>query len=131
MKRPDAPPLMVVVDDGAHVDAHMAQSVFFWFPRLEPGGLLVVEDIQPIGEANKFRTQFLPQILSDLHYCGDPKLPDEPCFPTIQPLLASVHCEMHICVFGRNDMPAQPELSLDLSTMPNGALDLKTCKSFQ
>lgn len=35
MNRTSAPPLKVVVDDGAHVAEHMAQSVFFWLPRLE------------------------------------------------------------------------------------------------
>lgn len=130
MKRPGAPPLKVVVDDGAHIDEHMAQSVLFWFPRIEPGGVLVMEDIQPIPEANRFRTQFLPQLMADIHFCGDPKLPDAPCFPTIQPLLASIHCELHICVLTRNNEPAQ-ELSLEQSKLPPGALDLKTCKSFQ
>lgn len=63
MKRPDAPPLKIVVDDGAHLSAHMAQTVFFWFPKIEPRGMLIVEDIQPILDANAFRTQFLPQIM--------------------------------------------------------------------
>ena len=73
MERPGAPPLKIVVDDGAHLAEHMAQTVFFWFPKIEPRGLLIVEDIQPISEANAFRTQFLPQIMKDLHFCGDPK----------------------------------------------------------
>ncbi|KAL3757049.1 hypothetical protein ACHAWU_002888 [Discostella pseudostelligera] len=129
MKRPDAPPLKIVVDDGAHLSEHMAQSVFYWFPRIEPRGLLVVEDIQPIQEANAFRTQFLPQIMKDLHFCGDPaQQPDELCFPTLFPLLASIHCEMHICIFERNDHPAK-ELSLEESTLPKNALDLSQCKS--
>ncbi|KAL7505654.1 hypothetical protein ACHAXN_003099 [Cyclotella atomus] len=129
MKRPDAPPLKIVVDDGAHLSEHMAQSVFFWFPRIEPRGILIVEDIQPIKEANAFRTQFLPQLMKDLHYCGDPKeLPDELCFPTLFPLLASIHCEMHICIFERNDEPSK-ELSLAESTMPPNALDMSKCKS--
>ena len=63
MKRPDAPPLKIVVDDGSHLSNHMAQSVFFWFPKIEPRGMLIVEDIQPISDANAFRTQFLPQIM--------------------------------------------------------------------
>jgi hypothetical protein len=118
MKRPDAPPLTIVVDDGSHLAAHMAQSVFYWFPKIQPGGLMVVEDVQPIMEANWFRTRFLPKMMSDLHFCGDPKQPNDTIhFPTIQPLLASIHCEMHICVFGRNDEPAV-ELSLELSTTP-------------
>jgi hypothetical protein len=29
-----------------------------------------VEDVQPIAEANAFRTQFLPQIMKDLHWCN-------------------------------------------------------------
>jgi hypothetical protein len=128
MKRDDAPPLKVVVDDGAHLASHMAQSVFFWFPRIEPGGLMIVEDIQPIQEANQFKSQFLPQIMNDLHFCGDPKFPEQPCFPTLQPLLASIHCEMHICIFERNEEPAM-ELNITDSTMPKGALDLMSCKA--
>jgi hypothetical protein len=119
MKRPDAPPLTIVVDDGAHLASHMAQSVFYWFPKIQPGGLMVVEDVQPIMEANWFRTRFLPKMMSDLHFCGDPKQPNDTIyFPTIQPRLASIHCEMHICVFERNDEPAA-ELSLELSTIPH------------
>jgi len=129
MNRPDAPPLKIVVDDGAHLAKHMAQTVFFWFPRIQPRGVLIVEDIQPIREANKFRTQFLPQIMSDLHYCGDPKFVDDgPCYPTLMPLLASITCEMHICLFERNDEPAI-ELDLVNSTMPASALDSSLCPS--
>jgi len=106
MKRDDAPPLKVVIDDGAHLAEHMATSLFFWIPRIEPGGMLVVEDIQPISEANKFRTHILPQVIKDLHWCGDPAMKDTRCFPNIQPFIAGVHCEMHICVFLRNDAPS-------------------------
>jgi hypothetical protein len=49
MKRPHAPPLKVVMDDGAHLAKHMATTLVFWFPRLEPGGLLIMEDVQPIS----------------------------------------------------------------------------------
>lgn len=129
MKRPDAPPLKIVVDDGAHVAEQMVTSVFFWLPRIQPRGLLIVEDIQPISEANAFTTQFLPQIMKDLHFCGDPKqAKDELCFPTLFPLLASIHCEMHICIFERNDHPAR-EPSLEESKAPKNALDLRQCKS--
>jgi hypothetical protein len=84
MKCPDAPPLKIVVDDGAHIAEHMAQTVFFLFPRIEPRGLLIVEDIQPIAKANAFRMQFLLQIMKDLHFCGDPAQdPDSLCFPTL------------------------------------------------
>eukprot|EP00536_Pseudo-nitzschia_multiseries_P010592 jgi/Psemu1/243051/estExt_Genewise1.C_3280020 len=114
MHRPGAPPLMAVIDDGAHLHDQMAESLFFWFPRIQPGGILVVEDIQPIQEANKFRTHIVPQVMKDLHWCGgEGKVSvkdDERCFPTIQPLLAGVHCEMHICVFVRNDkVVAEPD----------------------
>jgi hypothetical protein len=130
MHRPDAPPLKIVVDDGSHLAWHMAQSVFFWFPRIEPGGLMVVEDIQPIDEANLFRTQFLPQIMSDLHFCGDPaEQPDSPCFPTLQPLLQSIHCEMHICIFERNQKPAIPDLPLEDSIMPDHTFNASGCPS--
>lgn len=106
--RPDAPPLKVVVDDASHMAQHMAASLFFWIPRLAPGGVFIVEDIQPLdhAHANKFRTAILPQVLKDLHWCGDPALPDARCFPALQPYLAGVHCEMHICAFLRNDVAA-------------------------
>ena len=38
MKVPGAPPLKIVVDDASHEAAHMAQTVLFWLPRIEPGG---------------------------------------------------------------------------------------------
>lgn len=120
MKRPNAPPLTVVVDDGSHRSHHMSTSLFFWFPRIEPGGILVVEDMQPISTANKFRTHILPQVMKDLHWCGNPNFKDTRCFPTIQPLLAGVHCEMHICVFVRND-EASIEFDKEASMTPKDA----------
>ncbi|KAG7343357.1 hypothetical protein IV203_021302 [Nitzschia inconspicua] len=131
MHRPDAPPLKIVVEDGSHLSQHMMQSMFFWFPRIEPGGMLILEDIQPIHEANLVRTQFLPQIMSDLHFCGDPNQPhDEACFPQLYPYLQSIHCEMHICIFERNQKPSVPNLSIEKSMVPPNALDFKQCYSF-
>jgi len=127
-------PLKVVVDDGSHQYSDMAQSFFFWFPRLEPGGLFIVEDIQPIDIANKFRTQFLPQIMADIHFCGggpSRSMVDsnnDACFPQLQKFLGAVHCEMHICVFVRNNKPAAEPSEKD-ELVPNGAFDLTTCKS--
>jgi hypothetical protein len=126
MKRPGAPPLKVVVDDASHLAEHMAISLFFWFPKIEPGGLMIIEDIQPIQEADLFRTNVLPQVLKDLHYCGDPNWKDKACFPTIWPLLQSVHCEMHICVFERNDQPAV-EYGREESMPPPHALKAEEC----
>jgi hypothetical protein len=109
----------------------MVTSFFYWFPRIEPGGFLVIEDIQPINDANRFRTDFMPQIMADLHFCGDPKQPrDEACFPQLYQLLQSIHCEMHICIFERNQQPAIPDLSLELSSPPPNALDMTQCYSF-
>jgi len=123
MKRSDAPPLKVVVDDGSHYAEHMTTSLFFWIPRIEPGGILIIEDMLPTAaawESNKFRTHILPQVIKDLHWCGDPNLKDTRCFPTIQPLLSGVHCEMHICVFLRNDEPSfEPDEAA--SMMPSNA----------
>jgi hypothetical protein len=131
MNRKNAPPLNVVVDDGSHLDYNMAQSVFFWFPRIASGGMLVIENVQPIRESNRFRTQILPQLMADLHFCGDSKISDDgPCFPTIQPLLASVHCELHICILERNDEPAV-ELSLEHSKLPSSAMDASNCPSLR
>lgn len=131
MHREDAPPLKVVIDDASHIAQHMATSVFFWLPRIEPGGFMIVEDIQPINDANRFRTDFMPQLMSDLHFCGDPKhSKDEACFPQLYPYIQSIHCEMHICVIERNDKPAQPKLSVEESKLPPNALDLNQCYSF-
>ena len=57
-----------------------------------------MEDVQPTGVANPWATQFLPQIMKDLHYCGDKDKPteDEACFPTLVGMIQSIHCEMHI-----------------------------------
>lgn len=131
MNRPDAPPLKVVLDDASHYSSHMVTSIFFWFPRIEPGGMMIVEDIQPIQLANLFRTQFLPQLMADLHFCGDPNEGrDEACFPQLYPLLHSIHCEMHICILERNQAPAIPDLSLELSAAPSNALNLSQCYTF-
>jgi len=127
----ESPPLKIVVDDGSHLSKHMVHSVFFWFPRIEPGGILIIEDVQPIKEANLFRTQFLPQLMADLHFCGDPnENKDEACFPQLYPFLQSIHCEMHICVLQRNDKPAVPDLSIEDSKPPPNALDMSQCYTF-
>ena len=69
------------------------------------------------------------QVMKDLHWCGiDPEykenhgdgVEDTRCFPTIQPLLAGVHCEMHICVFFRNDQPSR-EATKEESLTPETA----------
>jgi hypothetical protein len=119
LKRPDAPPLKVVVEDASHKYKDMAMTLFFWFPRIAPGGILVVEDIEPFPVTDKFRTGVLPQVMYDMHYCGDPETEGRPCFPTIQPLLQSVHCEMHICVFERNNEPAWEPNESDSSPPPH------------
>lgn len=126
-------PLKVVVDDASHRSHHQAASVFFWFPRLAPGGLMIIEDVQPNGLSNDFRNEFLPQVMVDLHYCGDPNPalpPDVLCFPTLQPLLKSIHCEMHICVLERNEMPAV-EYSKKDSTSPPNALRYDMCRDWK
>mmetsp|Transcript_25077 Transcript_25077/g.54681 ORF Transcript_25077/g.54681 Transcript_25077/m.54681 type:complete len:369 (-) Transcript_25077:89-1195(-) len=120
-------PLRVVVDDAAHLAHHMATSLFFWFPRIAPGGILVVEDIEPLSAANDFLLYVLPKVLKDLHYCGrDSNLKEKICFPTIQPLLKSVHCEMHICVFERNSEPSW-EPSREESLPPKDVLKASEC----
>jgi hypothetical protein len=129
MKRPDAPPLKVVVEDASHLSEHMVTSVFFWFPRLEPGGLLFVEDIESQTPANAFRTNFLPQLFMDLNYCGvsDDPIKNKLCFPTLQPFLKGIHCELHMCVLERNDRPAV-EYDKSQSMPPANALDLMKCR---
>ena len=82
MNRIDAPPLKVVIDDASHQSQHMVASVFFWFPRIAPRGVMIVEDIQP-SIADRFRTQFLPQMMKDMHFCGNNNFPDEQCFSTL------------------------------------------------
>jgi len=130
MRRPNSPPLKVVVDDGSHDPTHMVTSMLFWFPRIEPGGLLIMEDIVPARATNLFRTQFLPQIMSDVHFCGAPGEVDHatgPCFPTLQKFLKRIDCEMHICVFERNGTPAEPDFPLEKSVLPDNALDAMKC----
>jgi hypothetical protein len=131
LRRPGAPPLRVVVEDASHIEGHMSAALFFWFPRLEPGGLLIMEDIEPNSSkkhgGHRIQTDLLPQIINDVHYCGDAVKTENPaCFPTIQPLLKSVHCDLHICVFERNEMPAS-DPSKEMSTPPSNALDGKQC----
>jgi len=124
MHVPDKPPLMVVVDDASHVAPQMTISLFFWLPRLEPGGIFIMEDIQPISEANQFRTHVLPQVVKDLHWCGgkgDNAAADTQCYPQLANLLQGVHCEMHICVFIRNDTPSY-EPNEEESMMPIDAI---------
>jgi len=123
INRPGSPPLKVVVDDASHLAQHMIQSVFFWFPKIEPGGFMIVEDIQPIPSAGAFRTDFLPQVMSDLHYCGFPSDPQKAFFLTLYPLMHSISCEMHICIFERNQEPATIDLPVDKLTPPSYALD--------
>ena len=41
------------------------------FPKLEPNGLLVVEDIQPLQDIHReFVRGFLRKLMMDVHYCG-------------------------------------------------------------
>ena len=127
MKREDAPPLKVVVDDGAHLAEQMAMSLFFWIPRIEPGGILVMEDIQPTGVANPFRTHILPQVVKDLHWCGSEEVQDSLCFPSIQPFIHAVHCEMHICVFVRNSKPSTEPSKENSITPANAFTNAQTC----
>lgn len=124
MSRRDAPPLMVVVDDASHIASHMVQTVFFWLPRIEPGGVLIVEDIEPSHDSNGFRSAFMSQIIQDVHACGrlDENVGREPIFPALRPFLHSVHCEMHICVFERSAEPSQPNFPKELGTPPAHAL---------
>ena len=108
---PPPPPLQVVVEDASHLSMHMAISVLYWFPRLAPGGLLFVEDLESMESAHDFRHLFLPQLVSDLHYCGLPaptveKHQVDYCFPTLTPLIKSISCQLHICVLERNDQPS-------------------------
>ena len=131
MRRPDAPPLKVVVEDASHLSQHMAISVFFWLPRIEPGGILVVEDIESYTPANKFRTDLLPQLMMDLHYCGLPEETDNTmCFPTLAPLIKGISCELNICVIERNNHPAI-EYNETQSMPPPNALDLMQCRRNQ
>ncbi|GKZ00334.1 hypothetical protein MPSEU_000986300 [Mayamaea pseudoterrestris] len=125
---PNAPPLKLVVDDGAHISDHMVKAVFFWFPRMAPGGLLVMEDIEPRPQADtaEFRLHFMPQVFKDIHYCGNPNVYEQLCFPTLHKYLQSVHCEMHICIFERNDVPAE-ELSKEDSLPPPHVFNAKKC----
>lgn len=109
MKVPGAPPLKFVVDDGSHEAAHMAQTVFFWLPRIEPGGILFVEDVQPTGVAKSLGDTILASDHERFALLA--------CFPTLVGMIQSIHCEMHICAFERNQAPTK-ELSLEESSLP-------------
>jgi hypothetical protein len=68
--------------------------------------------------------------VKDIHYCGIEMFlkNDTACFPTIQPLLHAIHCEMHICVLVRNDEPATGHLlTREQSSIPPHAFDGKSC----
>ncbi|MGW5385155.1 DUF707 domain-containing protein [Nocardia sp. NPDC003963] len=39
-------PLDIVIDDGSHISAHVIASFHALFPKLRPGGLYVIEDLQ-------------------------------------------------------------------------------------
>lgn len=130
-ERPDGPPLRVVIEDASHIPSHMAVAVFFWLPRLEPGGLLFLEDIEPNVSTKHgghgIQSDFMPQLMSDIHYCGDEFLTeDSACFPQIQGLIQSIHCALHICVIQRNDVPAS-DPPREQSMPPPHALDLQKC----
>jgi 8-demethyl-8-alpha-L-rhamnosyltetracenomycin-C 2'-O-methyltransferase len=53
-------PLDIVIDDGSHVPAHIITSFHSLFPKLRPGGLYIIEDLQTSywpywgGNANEF-----------------------------------------------------------------------------
>jgi hypothetical protein len=44
-----------IVDDGSHKLSHQVMSLFLLLPRLRPGGLYVVEDLQDPSYLNHFR----------------------------------------------------------------------------
>ncbi len=106
----------------------------------------------PIFASNDSRSSFLwkhtkvkkfPTVISSIRRfkfvnlvlaCCAPKLflvrlcREMPCFPQLQRFYKAIHCELHICVFERNDLPAE-EPSLADSTVPAEALDASTCKA--
>jgi 8-demethyl-8-alpha-L-rhamnosyltetracenomycin-C 2'-O-methyltransferase len=45
----------LIVDDGSHKLNHQVLSLFLLLPRVRPGGLYVVEDLQDPGYMNHFR----------------------------------------------------------------------------
>jgi hypothetical protein len=57
------------------------------------------------------------------------RMPDRACFPTLWPLLQSIHCEMHMylcCFFERNEQPSV-EYDDELSRPPPHWKDVKKC----
>lgn len=123
-------PLKVVVDDASHSSMDLATTLFYWFPKLAPGGVLILEDLEPRGPPDMFRLHTLPQLVKDIHYCGRPDFEENVCFPTIRPLLKSVHCGLHICVVERNEEPAA-YLDRAESKPPAHALDKKSFCMFK
>lgn len=125
-------PLKVVLDDGSHIPKHMVATVWFWLPRIEPGGFLILEDIEsnvtPKPIAHGIQSDFIPQLMNDVHFCGDPINPEpEPCFPSLQPLVKSVHCDLHVCLIERTEHIPSYDPPVQDSTPPSNALNRKIC----
>jgi len=124
--------LKIVLDDASHVPKHMVATVWFWLPRIEPGGFLILEDIEPnVGpqfRAHAIQSDFLPQLINDVHYCGDPSSPEPtPCFPSLQPLVKSVHCDLHVCIIERTELIPAYDPPKAESVPPPNALDRNKC----
>lgn len=116
-------PFRVAVDDGSHQSAStMAAIMTQFFPRLEPGGLLFLE--QP---TRQFRQHVLPQLLHDVNWCSEEHDQRPPCFPNVQPWLKGVHCELNICVLERNRQPAATRTTPRGMLPPANALNAPQC----
>lgn len=62
----DFPP-KIIIDDGSHEIEHQLKMVEICLPQLQPGGMLIIEDIQDIqNNKQKFDNLNIPYTLMDL-----------------------------------------------------------------
>lgn len=77
------PPLDVIIDDGSHHPAHQQLTLSLLFPKLNSGGLYIIEDLDdngkddPVSESRAHSKEVLNtrSILKSFHETGAIKLP--------------------------------------------------------
>ena len=102
-------PLQLVIDDGGHSPTEMGLTFLYFFPRLAPGGIFVMEDIAAAWHnKQQFVWSIVKPLMDDVQ--RDTRWPNTikhpPKLPSIAPLLRSVSCYQGLCVIERNDAPA-------------------------
>nr|Q9AJU2.1 RecName: Full=8-demethyl-8-alpha-L-rhamnosyl tetracenomycin-C 2'-O-methyltransferase; AltName: Full=O-methyltransferase I [Streptomyces olivaceus]CAD57139.1 O-methyltransferase I [Streptomyces olivaceus]CAP12606.1 rhamnose C2'-methyltransferase [Streptomyces olivaceus] len=84
-------PIDIVIDDGSHISAHVVTAFSTLFPRLNPGGLYVVEDLQTsywpafqgaYDDDTRTSVGFLKRLVDGLHHAEYPSRAGRPAQPT-------------------------------------------------